>query len=64
MSKASLLGLLLTTLDAYDVNVSPDKKTILLHEQTALLDSIRVCPSLSPSLENITRIKSDGHRSP
>ncbi|KAL8847510.1 MAG: hypothetical protein Q9221_007465 [Calogaya cf. arnoldii] len=28
--------------NAYDVNVSPDKKTILLHEQTALLESLRV----------------------
>ncbi|KAL8765235.1 MAG: hypothetical protein Q9209_007628 [Squamulea sp. 1 TL-2023] len=27
--------------NAYDVNVSPDKKTILLHEQTALLESLR-----------------------
>ncbi|KAI4197166.1 MAG: hypothetical protein LQ350_006110 [Teloschistes chrysophthalmus] len=27
--------------NAYDVNVSPDKRTILLHEQTALLDSLR-----------------------
>lgn len=26
---------------AYDVNVSPDKRTILLHDQTALLDSIK-----------------------
>ncbi|KAI4095779.1 MAG: hypothetical protein LQ339_007142 [Xanthoria mediterranea] len=28
--------------DAYDVNVSPDKRTILLHEQTALLESLRI----------------------
>ncbi|KAL8646094.1 MAG: hypothetical protein Q9226_007023, partial [Calogaya cf. arnoldii] len=28
--------------NAYDVNVSPDKKTILLHEQTALLESLRI----------------------
>ncbi|KAL8901285.1 MAG: hypothetical protein Q9192_000646 [Flavoplaca navasiana] len=28
--------------NAYDVNVSPDKKTILLHDQNALLDSLRV----------------------
>ena len=28
--------------DAYDVNVSPDKKTILLHDQGVLLESIRV----------------------
>ena len=34
----------LTFLDAYDVNVSPDKRTILLHDQTNLLESIRVCP--------------------
>ncbi|KAL9588630.1 MAG: hypothetical protein Q9203_002557 [Teloschistes exilis] len=27
--------------NAYDVNVSPDKRTVLLHEQTALLDSLR-----------------------
>ncbi|KAL9000390.1 MAG: hypothetical protein Q9169_000907 [Polycauliona sp. 2 TL-2023] len=27
--------------NAYDVNVSPDKKTILLHEQSALLESLR-----------------------
>lgn len=26
---------------AYDVNVSPDKRTILLHDQTALLDSLK-----------------------
>ena len=34
----------LTFSDAYDVNVSPDKRTILLHDQTSLLESIRVCP--------------------
>ncbi|CAD6581778.1 MAG: hypothetical protein ASARMPRED_000700 [Alectoria sarmentosa] len=28
--------------NAYDVNVSPDKRTILLHDQTSLLESIRV----------------------
>lgn len=33
----------LMILDAYDVNVSPDKRTILLHDQTSLLESIRVC---------------------
>jgi len=33
---------LLTTIDAYDVNVSPDKRTMLLHEQSTLLDSLRV----------------------
>ncbi|KAL8906609.1 MAG: hypothetical protein Q9207_001933 [Kuettlingeria erythrocarpa] len=27
--------------DAYDVNVSPDKRTILLHDQAALLESLR-----------------------
>jgi DNA mismatch repair protein PMS2 len=27
--------------NAYDVNVSPDKRTILLHDQTALLESIK-----------------------
>jgi DNA mismatch repair protein PMS2 len=27
--------------DAYDVNVSPDKRTIMLHDQTALLESLR-----------------------
>ena len=31
--------------DAYDVNVSPDKRTILLYEQSALLDSLRVVVS-------------------
>ena len=30
--------------DSYDVNVSPDKRTILLHEQNALLDALRVRP--------------------
>ena len=33
----------LMILDAYDVNVSPDKRTILLHDQNSLLESIRVC---------------------
>lgn len=28
--------------NAYDVNVSPDKRTILLHDQTNLLESVRV----------------------
>ena len=28
--------------DAYDVNVSPDKRTILLHEQAKLLESLKV----------------------
>lgn len=32
--------------DAYDVNVSPDKRTILLHEQNTLLDALRVRPQL------------------
>lgn len=27
--------------NAYDVNVSPDKRTIMLHDQTALLDSLK-----------------------
>ena len=27
--------------DAYDVNVSPDKRSIMLHDQTALLDSLK-----------------------
>jgi DNA mismatch repair protein PMS2 len=27
--------------NAYDVNVSPDKRTILLHDQTALLDALK-----------------------
>lgn len=27
--------------NAYDVNVSPDKRTILLHDQTALLESVK-----------------------
>ena len=35
---------LLIVLDAYDVNVSPDKRTILLHEQNTLLDVLRVSP--------------------
>ncbi|KAL9036859.1 MAG: hypothetical protein Q9214_005952, partial [Letrouitia sp. 1 TL-2023] len=34
-------NLLLDT-DAYDVNVSPDKRTILLHDQAALLESLRI----------------------
>lgn len=38
---------MLTPPDAYDVNVSPDKRTILLHEQNALLEALRVCPLLS-----------------
>ncbi len=33
---------LLTTIDTYDVNVSPDKRTILLHDQSTLLNSLRV----------------------
>ena len=33
---------MLTLPDAYDVNVSPDKRTILLHEQNALLEALRV----------------------
>ena len=33
----------LMILDAYDVNISPDKRTIMLHDQTQLLESIRVC---------------------
>lgn len=33
---------LLTNSDAYDVNVSPDKRTILLHDQGALLESLKV----------------------
>ena len=28
--------------EAYDVNVSPDKRTILLHEQAKLLESLKV----------------------
>lgn len=40
---------LLIIIDAYDVNVSPDKRTILLHDQTHLLESIKVC-ALSSSL--------------
>ncbi|KAK6436611.1 ATP-binding mismatch repair protein [Oleoguttula sp. CCFEE 5521] len=28
--------------NAYDVNVSPDKRTIMLHDQTALLDSLKL----------------------
>jgi DNA mismatch repair ATPase MutL len=33
--------------DAYDVNVSPDKRTILLHDQGALLESLKVCEHLN-----------------
>ena len=33
-------------LDAYDVNVSPDKRTILLHEQNSMLESLRVRSSI------------------
>lgn len=40
----------LTTLDAYDVNVSPDKRTILLHDQQALLENLRVCVAFAVSL--------------
>jgi DNA mismatch repair protein PMS2 len=32
---------LIMNTNAYDVNVSPDKRTILLHDQTALLESLR-----------------------
>jgi hypothetical protein len=32
----------LTGTDAYDVNVSPDKRTILLHDQNTLLESLKV----------------------
>lgn len=32
----------LTRSDAYDVNVSPDKRTILLHDQGTLLENLRV----------------------
>ncbi|KAL8740813.1 MAG: hypothetical protein Q9190_006521 [Brigantiaea leucoxantha] len=39
--KTSNLRLLICP-DAYDVNVSPDKRTILLHDQTVLLESLRV----------------------
>jgi DNA mismatch repair protein PMS2 len=38
----NILNFLLIVLDAYDVNVSPDKRTILLHEQNTLLDVLRV----------------------
>lgn len=37
-----IIDCFLMILDAYDVNVSPDKRTILLHDQTNLLESIRV----------------------
>lgn len=40
----------LTALDAYDVNVSPDKRTILLHDQQALLENLRVCVAFFVSL--------------
>ena len=32
---------LVTDTNAYDVNVSPDKRTIMLHDQTALLESLK-----------------------
>lgn len=40
----------LTRTDAYDVNVSPDKRTILLHDQVDLLENLKVgtlflCPN-------------------
>lgn len=35
------MALLMLDVDAYDVNVSPDKRTILLHDQSALLESIK-----------------------
>ena len=38
---------MLINTDAYDVNVSPDKRKILLHDQGALLESIKVCWSHS-----------------
>ena len=38
---------MLTVSDAYDVNVSPDKRTLLLHEQNALLEALRVRPLVS-----------------
>lgn len=41
-----MLGFLLTFGDAYDVNVSPDKRTILLHDQGALLESLKACFTL------------------
>ncbi|KJX94717.1 DNA mismatch repair protein pms1 [Zymoseptoria brevis] len=36
--------------NAYDVNVSPDKRTIMLHDQTALLESLKT--SLAGLFEN------------
>ncbi|SMR62774.1 unnamed protein product [Zymoseptoria tritici ST99CH_3D1] len=36
--------------NAYDVNVSPDKRTIMLHDQTALLESLKA--SLAGLFEN------------
>lgn len=46
-SKRRLYNHLLIATDAYDVNVSPDKRTILLHEQNTLLDSLKVSHQLS-----------------
>ena len=40
--------------NAYDVNVSPDKRTILLHEQSALLEAVR--KSLLELFENQEQI--------
>ena len=38
----SVFDIQLTHSDAYDVNVSPDKRTILLHDQGTLLENLRV----------------------
>jgi hypothetical protein len=35
-------SLLLFTTDLCDVNVTPDKRVILLHSETALIDSVKV----------------------
>ena len=46
MSYSNISICLLIMPDAYDVNVSPDKRTILLHEQNTLLDALRVRPQI------------------
>ncbi len=47
---------------SYDVNVSPDKRTILLHDQNALLELLKVPTSrawpLNNTLANDSRLRS------
>ena len=43
--------------DAYDVNVSPDKRTILLHDQGPMLESVRVRLGVpTPDLADVVRL--------